>query len=294
MIGLVVGDLIGSTWEHSSEKTKKTLPCISSTSFFTDETILSIATIHAIMHSSPFDDAYNTFFDLFGGIPAERKGFPPVSFDIDFITWVLSCKKEQKAYDSKDSTSAIKAAPIGWYVNSEEEAIAMAETVTKITNSHHSVITAAKAIALAIYLAQKTQNKELVLSTIADKFQYIYSLDIDELHRTSTYNSSCEHVLPHALSCIYHAHSFREAMTNALYIGGDTDNICAIVGAIAEPLWGVPIEWAQKAIDELREKAPLMAGTLIEFEKRMGSWVNSDIKLNEKKSWFRKIVDKIK
>lgn len=40
-------------------------------------------------------------------------------------------------------------------------------------------------------------------------------------------------------------------MRKSIYVGGDTDTICAIVGSMAEPLFGIPEEIEDKMWDYL-------------------------------------------
>jgi ADP-ribosylglycohydrolase len=60
MIGVIAGDTIGSVHEHGMTKsTDFTLfdpPCQ-----FTDDTVLTVATAHAILTGTPYEAAYRDF-----------------------------------------------------------------------------------------------------------------------------------------------------------------------------------------------------------------------------------------
>jgi type I restriction enzyme M protein len=46
--------------------------------------------------------------------------------------------------------------------------------------------------------------------------------------------------MPEAFECFLEADSYESTLRNVMYIGGDTDTLCAIAGAVAEAFWGVP------------------------------------------------------
>jgi ADP-ribosylglycohydrolase len=71
------------------------------------------------------------------------------------------------------------------------------------------------------------------------------------------------------LTCALEATDFEDAIRNAISIGGDSDTIGAIAGALAEALFGIPInilEEAQKRIPhgmtEILENLYAKAGRL--------------------------------
>ncbi len=49
------------------------------------------------------------------------------------------------------------------------------------------------------------------------------------------------HTIPEALECFLEADSYESCLRNVMYIGGDTDTLGAIAGAIAEAYWGIPV-----------------------------------------------------
>lgn len=57
---------------------------------------------------------------------------------------------------------------------------------------------------------------------------------------------------------IIKANSFEEAIRYAIAVGGDSDTIGAIVGSIAEAIWGIPIEIRLRIIDYLPQEMVLV------------------------------------
>jgi type I restriction enzyme M protein len=76
-----------------------------------------------------------------------------------------------------------------------------------------------------------------------------YSLDftLDEIRPTYDFDVSCQGSVPHALEAFFESTSFEDAIQNAISIGGDSDTIGAITGAVAEAFYGVPNDIRAKA-----------------------------------------------
>ena len=53
--------------------------------------------------------------------------------------------------------------------------------------------------------------------------------------------------MPEAFECFLESESYEGCLRNVMYIGGDTDTLCAIAGAIAEAYWGIPEELVKQA-----------------------------------------------
>jgi ADP-ribosylglycohydrolase len=271
MIGAIVGDILGSTWEFKLEKPQKEPPFFLSDSHITDDSILTTATAHALLHKSSFKDAYCSFFKLYTG---HNKGMPSAinaGFGGMFVDWALRAPEDQHPYFSYGNGSAMRVSPVGWIANSKEEVLSLALQSSYCTHDHPEGIKGAQSTAMAIYLARQGMSKKDIFSEITSLFDYPCDLDLDWLHEHYLFNETCPGSLPQAFSCVYHANSFEETISNALYIGGDSDTICAIAGSIAEAIWGVPEKMANIALNILYKNAPLMAGIVMEFEKRYGN-----------------------
>jgi len=65
------------------------------------------------------------------------------------------------------------------------------------------------------------------------------------------FDETCQGTVPLCLKIIRVSTSFEDAIRRAISWGGDSDTIGAIVGSMAEALWGVPKEISDKAFDLL-------------------------------------------
>jgi len=60
--------------------------------------------------------------------------------------------------------------------------------------------------------------------------------------------------VPQALQAFFESTSFEDAIRNAVSVGGDSDTLAAITGAVAEAFWGVPKELEQQALGFMDER----------------------------------------
>ena len=85
---------------------------------------------------------------------------------------------------------------------------------------------------------------------------------------------TCQGSVPQAIACALQADSFEDAIRNAVSIGGDSDTIACIAGSIAEPLYGVPQCFRNRALSYLPEQFKALMNR---FEERFGRVVNEKL-----------------
>lgn len=65
------------------------------------------------------------------------------------------------------------------------------------------------------------------------------------------FDETCQGTMPVVFGIINKANSFEKAIRYAIAVGGDSDTIGAIVGSIAEAIWGIPEAIYKKALEYL-------------------------------------------
>ena len=95
-----------------------------------------------------------------------------------------------------------------------------------------------------------------------------YPLDftLDEIRPTYEFDVSCQGSVPQALEAFFESTSFEDAIRNAISIGGDSDTIGAICGAVAGAYYGVSADIREKAEGFLD---PFLVETLKKFERSL-------------------------
>ena len=96
---------------------------------------------------------------------------------------------------------------------------------------------AAQAPAWATWTALQGQSAAIIRTEIEKRFKY-------DLHRDwfsgYEFDVTCQGTVPPALICALGATDYEDFIRQAVSIGGDTDTICAIGGAVAAALYGIP------------------------------------------------------
>lgn len=140
----------------------------------------------------------------------------------------------------------MRVAPVAWWFNTLGKVQEEAEKTALPTHDHLESIKGAVATATAIFLARK-YGKRKILMTMT---QY-YPQWVEPLLGQNRFDETCQGTMPVVFGIINKANNFEEPIRYAVAVGGDSDTIGAIVGSIAEAIWGIPEAISQKALEYL-------------------------------------------
>ena len=241
MYGAIIGDIIGSIYEFHNVR-HKDISIDHPGMHFTDDTVLTIATMDAILHPEiGYTKMYKQYFRDYVDSNC--------GFGGRFYQWGLSDSLEP--YDSFGNGSAMRVSPVAWIYDTEEEVLSEAKRSAEVTHNHPEGIKGAQAIALAIYLARKGVDKEVIGSAITERFGYSLSSSIEELQKTNIFDETCQGSVPDALICFLNSTGFEDCIRTSISIGGDSDTIACMAGSIAEAYYGLDKKWIKFADDHL-------------------------------------------
>lgn len=238
MLGAIIGDIIGSRWEFNATNDYD-FELFSNENNFTDDTICTIAVADALLHGS---DDYGTYIHNW----CRRYPHPMGGYGGNFAKWVASVNPQP--YGSYGNGSAMRVSPVGMWFDNEEHISSEAEKTAVCTHSHPEGIKGAQAIAQAVYWAVKSFDGPMTQEQMDQEIANIVSsllVDYDyedlnyEDHR-NRFDETCQGTVPVALDIILKSHSFEDAIRRAVSLGADADTLGAIVGSIAEHIWGIP------------------------------------------------------
>ncbi len=253
MKGAIIGDIIGSTFKNIDfEDTDFQL--FKPDSAYTDDTILTIATADSILNNKDYEQTLKEWV----------RSFPKAGYRPKFLEWALS--DHSTPYISKGDGAARRISPIGFAAQSVEEALKEAEKSTRITHNVPERITAAKAAAASIFMCKQAGTKKEIKTFIGQAFDYDFSLTVaDWKKRKITPESEVSPVQP-ALAAFMEASDYEEAIRLAIVIGGPTNTIASIAGALAEAYFKhIPKSIIKRALSRL---APEMQAILTRFEEK--------------------------
>lgn len=230
MIGAVAGDIIGSVYEHWDPGTRD-FPLFIPRSTFTDDSVLALAVAEAILDGRPYSEILREF-----GLR-----YPGAGYGGSFFRWLY--EKDPQPYNSWGNGSAMRVPAVGFSFDTEEEVLREAELTACPTHNHPEGIKGAQAVALAVFLARKNAGKEEIRRQLSARFGYDLGRSIDRIQPGYQFDVSCQGSVPEAIIAFLDSGSFEEAIRNAVYLGGDSDTLACMAGAIAEAYYGgVPAE----------------------------------------------------
>lgn len=242
MFGAIAGDVIGSVFERNNFKSKA-FPLFDAASRFTDDTVLTVAVARALLDGeSP------------GRAMREWHGrYPDAGFGPTFRAWI-EAGDDAPAPKSASNGAAMRISPVGWACATLDEVMATAERFTVVTHDHPEGVKGAQATAAAVFLARHGAGKDSIRDHVERAFGYDLSVPLDAVRPGYAFDLSCEGTVPHAIRAFLEASDFEDAVRNAISIGGDSDTLAAIAGAIAEAHWGgVPPPIARAVWERLDE-----------------------------------------
>jgi ADP-ribosylglycohydrolase len=221
ILGAIAGDIIGSVYEWHNVKIVS-FDLYRHKSTFTDDSVLTLATMDALLSQRNYADSYQ----LFG------RNYPHRGYGGIFSSWIHS--ENPEPYDSWGNGSAMRVSPVGWYGNSIEEVLAEAKKSAEVTHNHPEGIKGAQSTAAAIFMARIGKSKEEIKKYIMGTFQYNLKRKIDDIRPNYKFEVSCQGSVPEAIIAFLESTDFESAIRLAISIGGDSDTIACITGGIAE------------------------------------------------------------
>lgn len=280
MYGAIIGDIVGSKYEFGNIKSKQ-FPLFSEGCGYTDDTVMTVAVANALLRSRTeevgFKDVLVEEMRSFG----RKYPNPQGAYGGRFAAWLQS--EEPQPYNSYGNGSAMRVSPCGLLAVTLEEALKLAEASAMVTHNHPEGIKGAKATAAAVFLARSGAAKEEIREYIHENF-YPLTQTLEEIRPDYRFDESCQGTVPQAITAFLESNSFEDAIRNAISLGGDSDTIGAITGAIAwsyywRRCWGYSLPEDMKQIrDQALELLPadLMA-VIKEFEEvavhRLTAWL---------------------
>lgn len=248
MIGALIGDIVGSRFERNNHRSKD-FDLMPYQCFFTDDSVMSLAICDALMHCQPdFDGLAMQAVHFMREI---GRLYPNYGYGSSFHKWLYA--DNPLPYNSFGNGAAMRVSGCGYAAKSLEEAIALSKTVTEVTHNHPEGIKGAEATAVAVYLARTGKSQLEIHDYITQKY-YPINFKLDSIRTSYTFNVSCQDTVPQALEAFFESTGFEDAIRNAISIGGDSDTLGAITGAVAGAYYGVPAHIRKLALTFLDER----------------------------------------
>ena len=259
MLGAIVGDIAGSRFEFCNLKSKEFVLLATADeaewgppSSFTDDTVMTLAVAQALVDwrergSADFGElsalAVRAMQD-FG------RRYPRAGYGGHFAQWIGEANP--RPYNSWGNGAAMRVSACGWAGRTLDEVKELSRVVTEVTHNHPEGIKGAEATAVCVFLARQGKSKDEIKAFVNEHY-YPMDFTLDEIRPGYSFDVSCQGSVPQALEAFFESTSFEDAIRNAISIGGDSDTIGAICGAVAGAYYGVPDEIRNKAMTFLSQ-----------------------------------------
>ena len=252
MLGAIIGDIVGSRWEFNPTNDYN-FELFSDKNGFTDDTICTVAVADALLKGRDYGESIHNW--------CRKYPHPMGGYGGRFAQWVRS--DNPQPYGSYGNGSAMRVSPIGMWFDDSDKIYPEAEKCAACSHNHPEGVKGAQAVAWAVYWAVKsfdgpmTQAKmeeeilDIVTSTLMD---CDYDPQIDYEDYKNKFDETCQGTVPVALDIIFKSCSFEDAIRRAVSLGADADTLGAIVGSIAEHIWGIPNWMIDKALTYLPDE----------------------------------------
>ena len=251
MIGAILGDVVGSIYEFDNIKTKE-FELFDKKCFFTDDSVMTVAIAEALLQAEEINEENLEDFkeNLITVMHEIGVKYPDCGYGGHFLVWMLRNKREP--YNSFGNGSAMRVSSVGWYAKTLEDAELIAKATAEVSHNHPEGIKGAVATAGAVFLARTGAT----MGELRDYISKYYTIDftIDEIRPVYKFNETCQGTVPQAMQAFFESTSFEDAIRNAISIGGDSDTLAAITGAVAEAYYGIPEEMKETALSYLDER----------------------------------------
>jgi len=251
MIGAIAGDIAGSRFEG------RPAPDPGFTLFdakcrFTDDTVCTLAVAEALLDKGDFADTLKTFVRRHPG-----RGYGGM-----FRKWAMSDRRS--GYGSWGNCAPMRVAAVGWLAGDEAEADRQAAAQARVSHDHPDAVAGSQAVARAILALRRGTDTARVRADLEASFDY--DLDPKTAYSGGGFDMSTAGTVPPALAAALGSGSWESAVRMAIGLGGDTDTLACIAGAVAEARHGVPAGIAARARDFLTDD---LRATLARFDSHI-------------------------
>jgi len=270
LLGSAVGDALGAPVEGYSMK--KVISVFEEgwemiSGRYTDDTEMMIGVAESLIENKGFDgeDMATRFIDNYdpsrGYGPGSKEALRRISKG---ESWEETSKKLFGGKGSYGNGAAMRIAPVGiFYYDDADKLKEIAYKSSHITHSHELGKEGAALQAFSIALAVSgTKKEDMLLKLKRFTKSEVYKEKVRKLEALLDKETTKKEVIyglgsgkeafnsvPTAIYSFLHADSFKDAVVYAVSLGGDTDTVGAMTGAICGAYYGegaIPKRWVEK------------------------------------------------
>ena len=245
MLGALVGDIIGSTYEFYNTK-RMDFDLFEKRSTFTDDSVMTLAVAKWLI-----EDEAHTIHYLIYCMQELGNNYPEAGYGGRFCIWLE--EDNPQPYNSWGNGAGMRVSPVGLYAKTLDEALALAALTASVSHNHPEGVKGAQAIATSVFLCKQGKSKQEIKDYVESTFGYNLHRTIAEIRPRYGFDVSCQGSAPEAIIAFLEGNSFEEIIRLAISLGGDSDTIGAMAGAIAACMYPIPDHIAERCDSILTE-----------------------------------------
>lgn len=256
MLGAIIGDIVGSRFEWNNHKDKH-FELFTEDCRMTDDSIMTLAVAKAMMETEKamaaageVQERSADYYVLLEKLSIQYmqafgRRYPDCGFSRAFFQWIAS--DDPQPYSSFGNGAAMRISPVAYIGRTEMEIRRISGIVTGVSHNHEEGLKGAEATATAIFLAGSGSSKDEIRNRIAENY-YPLDFTLDGIRESYRFTTDCQATVPQAIEAFLESTSFEDTIRNAVSLGGDSDTLAAIAGAIAEAHYGIPEDIKKRAL----------------------------------------------
>lgn len=264
MLGAIIGDIVGSRFEFSNRKIDKNIKFFTQKCNFTDDTVMTIAVAEALEKAGKDASEREIKAELVKSMQTWGRKYPNAGYGGMFYHWVFS--DHPRPYNSFGNGSAMRVSSVGWMYDTLERTREIARYTAEVTHNHPEGVKGAECTAAVIYMGRSGATKDEIKAYVEKEFGYDLSHTLEEL--AAYHDETCMDSLPKALTAFFEGEDFQDVVRNAVSLGGDTDTLAAIAGAMAEGSYFIPTSMMERVLDFLDDD--IQKNMISFFDKEVG------------------------
>lgn len=236
LIGAVLGDIAGTQYEFPRMRPKdldwQRCDLFTDRCYFSDDSVMSIATKYAIDNGVSFQKAYRMFGNK----------YPNAGYGGLFDSWLTD--DDPKPYKSFGNGSAMRVSYVADKFNCEKDIIEWATESAGVTHNHPEGIKGAVVTAMCAYMAKSGATKTDIYNYAKTQYpeeeygNYSVEKTLDEIRSAHQWNATCQGSVGVAIKCFLDSEDYKSCLRNVFSIKCDMDTLCSIAGGIAEAFYG--------------------------------------------------------
>ena len=258
-VGGIIGDIVGKPYEFHPTKDVGFI-YMKMAERFTDDSLMTVANMDWLVNDRDLSESMRDW----GG--RYKVGFGP-----SFRAWLSN--PGMGAYNSFGNGSGMRVSPVGWWCDTLEDTLSLAEESAIVTHNHPEGVKGAKCIAGCIWMARNGKTKDEIKS-FCSSLGYDMDRKLSDIRPTYKFEVSCQKSVPESVLCFLEGGSYEDVIRLAISLGGDADTQACMAGSIAEAFG---YEIPDRFLGRLYRCADDMLEMIVKFNEKLREKENGTV-----------------